>query len=224
MSRGLSRSTHKLIDTARVIAEERQPITIRGLCYVLFEEYGLIPDMSKASTNKVGTAIRKAREQGEIPWEWIVDGSRSTTGYDRGGWTSAEAYARAITQTNLYRRNHWAMQPYKLEVWSEKGTIAGVVAGVLTEWGIDFKNFRGFNSASNLHAEAERSRLSVKPVVALYIGDFDPSGLFMSQVDLPKRLEQYGGDVTIERVALTAQTCSNDSLRQWLAKPIGFSP
>jgi hypothetical protein len=28
------------------------------------------------------------------------------------------------------------------------------------------------------------------------------------------------GSVALE----LAQTCSNDSLRQWLAKPIGFSP
>ena len=192
------------MDAAYAIAEERQPITVRGICYVLFEQYGLIPDMSKASTNKVGIAIRKAREQGLIPLEWIVDGSRSTTTYDKGGWTSTAEYAREITQTNLYRRDHWAMQPYKLEGWSEKGTIAGVVAEVLTEWGLDFKNFRGFNSASNLHVEAERSQLSTKPIVVLYIGDYDPSGLHMSEVDLPRRLEKYGGDVTIDRIALRA--------------------
>ena len=88
MVRGLGKGTRAIIDATYAIAEERQPITIRGLCYVLFEQHALIPDMSKASTNKVGNAIRKAREQGEIPWEWIVDGSRSTTSYDRGGWMS----------------------------------------------------------------------------------------------------------------------------------------
>ena len=38
----------------------------------------------------------------------------------------------------------------------------------------------------------------------LYVGDFDPSGMFMSEVDLPKRLSGYGGNhVTVRRIALT---------------------
>jgi hypothetical protein len=37
----------------------------------------------------------------------------------------------------------------------------------------------------------------------LYIGDFDPSGLFMSERDLPHRLAEYGGDhVELRRIAL----------------------
>lgn len=36
-----------------------------------------------------------------------------------------------------------------------------------------------------------------------FVGDFDPSGLHMSEVDLPRRLERYGGDVRITRVAIT---------------------
>lgn len=35
-----------------------------------------------------------------------------------------------------------------------------------------------------------------------YLGDFDPSGMHMSEVDLPRRLEQYDGEVRIERLAL----------------------
>jgi len=39
----------------------------------------------------------------------------------------------------------------------------------------------------------------------LYVGDFDPSGLFMSEEDLPTRLFEYGAgeDVTLRRIALT---------------------
>jgi hypothetical protein len=37
----------------------------------------------------------------------------------------------------------------------------------------------------------------------IYIGDYDPSGLFMSEVDLPARLIKYDGiHVRIRRVAL----------------------
>jgi hypothetical protein len=33
----------------------------------------------------------------------------------------------------------------------------------------------------------------------LYIGDFDPSGMYMSQVDLPKRLVRYSSDDPAEK-------------------------
>jgi hypothetical protein len=38
----------------------------------------------------------------------------------------------------------------------------------------------------------------------LYVGDYDPSGMSMSEVDIQSRLEAYGAeDFTITRVALT---------------------
>src|SRR5262245_61477103 len=45
-----------------------------------------------------------------------------------------------------------------------------------------------------------------RELIALYVGDLDPSGLFMSEEDLPKRLADYEGDhVTLERIALTRE-------------------
>jgi hypothetical protein len=43
-----------------------------------------------------------------------------------------------------------------------------------------------------------------RELFVLYVGDYDPSGVCMSEVDLPKRLERYDGDhVSLERIALT---------------------
>lgn len=42
-----------------------------------------------------------------------------------------------------------------------------------------------------------------RKAVALYVGDWDPSGLYMSEVDLPRRLERYGSLWSFERIALT---------------------
>jgi len=45
-----------------------------------------------------------------------------------------------------------------------------------------------------------------RPLIALYIGDWDPSGLCMSEHDLPQRIKEYGGDhITLKRIALTAE-------------------
>ena len=40
----------------------------------------------------------------------------------------------------------------------------------------------------------------------LYVGDYDPCGMYMSQEDLPNRLAEYDGDhVTLKRIALTRE-------------------
>ena len=50
----------------------------------------------------------------------------------------------------------------------------------------------GFSGATSVYdiAQDDDGRL----LIALYVGDFDPSGMFMSEHDLPERLEKYGGD------------------------------
>ena len=35
---------------------------------------------------------------------------------------------------------------------------------------------------------------TVATLIVLYVGDFDPSGMFMSEEDLPTRLAEYDGD------------------------------
>jgi hypothetical protein len=59
---------------------------VRAVCYRLFT-MNIIDDMSKASTNKVSTQLTWAREQGVIPWSWIVDetgGARLSLGESDG--------------------------------------------------------------------------------------------------------------------------------------------
>jgi hypothetical protein len=65
----------------------------------------------------------------------------------------------------------------------------------------------GFSGSTTVHDIAQ-DYYDDRDLVALYVGDFDPSGLFMSEEDLPKRLAKYEGDhVRLKRVALTrAQT------------------
>jgi hypothetical protein len=40
-----------------------------------------------------------------------------------------------------------------------------------------------------------------KDFVALYVGDWDPSGLHMSEVDLPERLQRYRRIIVPKRVS-----------------------
>jgi hypothetical protein len=87
--RGRVQESLHLIDRMYAIAEERQPITGRGIGYRLFVEK-LIPDMSRQSMAKVYRLLKEAREEGIIPWEWIVaflpsrHPTRGTTGATTG--------------------------------------------------------------------------------------------------------------------------------------------
>jgi hypothetical protein len=130
---GMARKSLDLIEAMYTMAEAAQTITGRGIGYKLFTA-GLIPSMSVNDMQKVYRLLRIAREQGDIPWEWIVDETREFTIYD-------------VSQDDDGRE-----------------------------------------------------------LVVLYVGDYDPSGMFMSEEDLPTRLSKYDGDhVTLERIALTRE-------------------
>jgi hypothetical protein len=93
-------------------------------------------------------------------------------------------------------------QPVRVEVWSEKGTVRGVLAPVLDHYAVGFRVMHGFASATAVHDVAED--YDGRDLVVLYVGDFDPSGLFMSEEDLPNRIAEYGGDhVELRRIAVT---------------------
>jgi hypothetical protein len=195
--RGLAAKSLALIEAMYAAAEAAQPITGRGIGYKLFTA-GLIPGMDRNTMQQVYRLLRLARERGDIPWEWIVDETRELE--RRAGWANPQAYAQAVSRS--YRRDFWLQQPVRVEVWSEKGTVRGVLAPVLNEYGVGFRVMHGFSSATALYDVAQDC--DGRELIALYCGDWDPSGLFMCQCDLPNRLAEYGGDhVDVRRIALT---------------------
>ncbi|MEQ1954416.1 hypothetical protein [Mesorhizobium sp. CN2-181] len=194
--RGMSSTSLDLIAAMRAIAEAVQPITGRGIGYKLFTS-GMIPSMSTNEMQKVYRLLRIAREQGNIPWEWIVDETRELERVST--WDDPAQYARAVARS--YRRDFWNQQPYRVEVWSEKGTVRGVLKPVLNHYAVGFRVMHGFASATTVNDIAKDD--DGRDLVVLYCGDFDPSGLYMSEKDLPRRLDEYGGShVKLQRIAL----------------------
>ena len=191
-----------LIKAMRDIAEAAQPITGRGVGYKLFTR-GLIASMARSEMARVYRLLLTAREQGIIPWEWIVDETRE---FERvSTWDDPEQYARTVARS--YRRDFWNQQPVRVEVWSEKGTVRGVLQPVLDHLAVGFRVMHGFSSGTVVHDIAEDD--DGRELVALYVGDFDPSGMFMSEVDLPRRLAEYGGNhIMVQRIALTPRRCA----------------
>jgi hypothetical protein len=197
--RGMAQASLDLIEAMRVIIEAAQPITGRGVGYKLFTQ-GLIPSMSRNDMQRIYRLLKEGREQGVIPWEGIVDETRSIERV--ATWDDPEDYARTVASS--YRRDFWNQQPVRVEVWSEKGTVRGVLRPVLDHYAVGFRVMHGFSGATTIHDVAQDD--DGRELVVLYVGDFDPSGMFMSDEDLPTRFSRYGGDhITMKRIALTRQ-------------------
>jgi hypothetical protein len=163
----------------------------------LFIEKKLIESM-KEMKGVVYRLLKQAREEGIIPWEWIVDETRAIERVTT--WSDPEEYARCVAQS--YRRDFWDQQPHRVQVWSEKGTVRGVLQPVLDEYAVGFLAVHGFSSATTAHDVAKDD--DGRDLIILYVGDFDPSGMYMSEVDLPNRFAKYGGDhIKLKRIALT---------------------
>jgi hypothetical protein len=195
--RGMAQASRDLIEAMRAFAEKAQPITGRGIGYKLFTA-GLIPSMETGEMAKVYRLLRIAREEGTIPWEWIVGETRSMEKVST--WDNPEQYARAVARS--YRRDFWDQQPVRCEVWSEKGTVRGVLSPVLDEYAVGVRVRQGFSSAPTVHDAAQDD--DGRDLIVLYVGDYDPSGMFMSEEDLPARLDKYEGyHIEITRIALT---------------------
>jgi hypothetical protein len=182
----------------RAAAKAAQPITGRGVGYKLFSR-GLIASMSVRDMARVYRLLKLAREQDIIPWHWIVDETRELERVS--SWANPAAYVRTVSRA--YRRDFWMQQPVRVEVWSEKGTVRGVLAPVLDKYGVGFRVMHGFGSATAIHDIANDDD---KPLIILYVGDYDPSGMYMSEEDIPQRLVEYGGEhVVVKRIALLSK-------------------
>jgi hypothetical protein len=231
MGRGRSAATIILERACVDILREIHPASVRAVAYQLFNRK-LLPDMSTASTQKVSRILTAARKTGVIPWAWVVDETRALE--HRPSWASPAAYVATVATS--YRRDRWEQQRTRVEVWSEKGTVRGVLKPVLDDYGVGFRVMHGFGSVTVIHDVAEMSDSLDEPLQVLYVGDYDPSGLYMSEEDLPRRLNEEDASVDVHRIALLpsdlddltlhkalfpAATKKSDSRHTWFARHHG---
>ena len=208
--RGRSQRSKDLIEASRQILLEIEPASVRAVCYKLFIRR-LIESMAKSETNKISRLLTLARENDEIPWAWIVDETREAERIS--AWDNPQDYARCVAKS--YRKDYWAQQSTLVEVWSEKGTTRGTLAPVLERYGVTFRVMHGYSSATTAHLIADET--ANESLLAIYVGDWDPSGLHMSEVDLPRRLDKHGACVELERVAVTEDD-TNSGLPEFAAE------
>ncbi|HEV7910209.1 MAG TPA: hypothetical protein VGP28_03795 [Methylocella sp.] len=201
---GMAQKSIDLIDHSYRILAAMHPATVRGVAYQLFTR-DLIENMGDKCVRNVSRMIVIAREKGIIPWEWIVDETRQEERVS--SWNGLGDFGETVVRG--YRKDFWQHQDSWIKVFSEKATVGGIVRPILDEFAVGFQVLHGFGSATSLHDVAEESLTGERYLEILYIGDFDPSGMHMSEVDLPGRVEKYGGVVDITRIALTWADCTD---------------
>jgi hypothetical protein len=197
MGRAEHAETTALIQAARDILAVEQPTTVRRVVYELFNRKHLTTT-DKSAENKVSRILTIARNDGRIPWAWIVDEHRR---HERT-LTFRDLQSALDLIKERYRKDYWPTQPTMVRIWSEKSTVAGILAPLLREYETPFLALHGNNSTTRVQEACALQRRERRPWVVLYIGDWDPSGCRMSDDDLPKRIQKYGATITIQRVAL----------------------
>lgn len=147
----------------------------------------------------------KLRRYGRIPYRWIADMSRA--GYHITTFDGASDFVNRVT--GLYRADLWANAEYRCEVWAESRSIASVIRADCGELAVSLYPCGGFSSLSFVHQAAEclNAEEDERPLVILYIGDYDPAGVLIDQA-LERELRLHlnpGIQMDFRRIAINEE-------------------
>jgi hypothetical protein len=149
---------------------------------------------------RLSRVLTRAREEDDIPFDWIVDRSRPT--YSPSVFDNLNDGLKALR--DCYRREYWNDQPFHCEVWCEKDAVIGSIQPVTDDLGVTLRVGRGFNSATRVHEIAALFAATEKPIRVFYLGDHDPSCRCI-EVELFTRALRYGtGEFEMKRLAIHA--------------------
>ena len=186
--------TLKIVETARAILSEYNPMTVRQVYYQLVSRQ--VIDNNRSQYQAVSNALVDARKEGLIPWGWIEDRLRRPRAV--GMWDDLSDFADTVIRA--YRRDVWASQSGYLECWLEKDALSGIFEDILRPYGVTLNVGRGYDGWDLIHNAADRYQ-NGETVTVLYFGDFDPSGEDMVR-SLRERLGFFGCGPEIIKIAL----------------------
>lgn len=173
-------------------------LTLRQLYYQLVSR-DVIPNVERSYKN-LSSLVTDARMAGLMDWNAIEDRVRVPR-VQQDFENLADLVEVAV---NTYRLPRWKGQENYVELWVEKDALAGVLRPIATKYHITLMVNRGYSSASAMYESAQRfnDKAEGRQQHLLYLGDLDPSGEDMVR-DIASRLQIFGADVTVEKIALT---------------------
>ena len=142
------------------------------------------------------------RRSGVVRYDWIADLSRR--GYFVNTYDDASDFLRRMG--HLYRADLWRDAECCCEVWAESRSIASVMLNDCQELAVDLFPCGGFSSLSFVHEAAQQHNASqdTRPLVVLYVGDYDPAGVLIDQSLQRELREHLRSDIELDfrRIAI----------------------
>lgn len=175
-------------------------LTLRQAYYQLVAR-GYIPNNERSYKN-IGNLINDGRLAGLIDWHSITDRTRNLCG--NAHWDKPQSIIESAKYS--YNLNKWEGQPNYVEVWVEKDALIDIVGQACRPLDVPYFSCRGYTSQSEMWSAARRfiRQRHKEGRVIIHLGDHDPSGIDMTR-DIQERLEMFGADVYVKRVALTME-------------------
>lgn len=197
LSQARAERVHHIIDELPVTP------TIRQVYYILVGDHLILK--TDAGYKSLVRQLGAMRKGGELSYTALIDGTRDRKlGRTFTAPSEALAYAR-----ELYRRDPWATQVVVPEVWAEADTLSQMLWQVADPLRVPVVVCRGNSSLSQLYTSAavihKRWEDKRQQTAIIYVGDFDPAGMDMSE-GLHGRLVEVGAPghaFTVDRVAIT---------------------
>jgi hypothetical protein len=185
-----------------ILEGEAGQITVRHLFYRLVGLH--VIEKTESAYKGLCFHLSKWRRSQDIPWSAFTDNTRW---HIRQGTFDSVQEALENTVQN-YRRNLWSTQPFYLETWCEKDSIAGLVAETANSFGVPVFVARGFASLSALYDAANTFRKATdagKKAVIHHLGDYDPSGVAAGESILRAFRDDFKVDLKFTRIAVTPE-------------------
>ena len=162
------------------VLREDHPQSVRHVFYRMTDpRLGEPVEKSDRGYRHVQDRCVKLRRSGRIPYHWIADMSRR--GYFTNTFAGAGDFIRRMG--HLYRADLWRDAEYRCEVWAESRSIASVLTDQCEELAVSLYPCGGFASLSFAHAAAEEHNgdSDTRPLIVLYVGDYDPAGVLIDR-------------------------------------------
>lgn len=173
-------------------------LTLRQAYYQLVAR-GYIENNERSYKN-IGSLINDGRLAGLIDWNSITDRTRNL--WNRAHWDQPQDMIYSAKYS--YLLDKWEGQPNYVEVWVEKDALIDIVGQACRPLDTPHFSCRGYTSQSEMWSAAQRfiRQKNREARYIIHLGDHDPSGIDMTR-DIQERLEMFGADVYVKRVALT---------------------
>lgn len=179
------------------VLREDHPQSVRHVFYRMTDPRLSEPvEKSDRGYRHVQSRCVKLRRAGLIPYNWIADMSRQ--GYFTNTYSDAGDFIRQMG--GLYRADLWRDAESRCEVWAESRSIASVMLADCKDLAVDLYPCGGFTSLSFVHAAAQfhNANPDKRPLVIVYVGDYDPAGVLID-VALQRELREHlRGDIELD--------------------------